>query len=122
MTSNTIKPDIILHLAAEGGGVTVLGMHVNGTWLLQLKTNDSTLSFIDESDVMERAGEWVNTVDEALSGVPWPWHVFWPRTVHHAFGKAIWYLWSAKVKADGGDGGRFASAWRLLCLGDKQGD
>ena len=105
---------IILHLAAEGGGLKIFGIHKNSDWLFRLVTNDHTPTLLDE-DPMHEEREWVKSLPEALSQIRWKWNRFSPIEVHSAFAAEILKIKLEHDKA-GGANAYVAHDWERLCM------
>lgn len=121
----TTRSEIVLRIAAEGGGITLIGIRKDGGWTFRRNVRDWTPELLDE-DWLAHESRPVATWEEALDLLDqYPWHVLSPMVVHPVFRKAV--LDAIEVRYDAGSdpaNDKFAPAqrstsnyekWRLLC-------
>ena len=78
----------ILSLAAEGGGLKILGVKKGDDWLFKLITDDQTPLMLDETSIHIDHG-WVSSLSEALAQCLWTWNCLYPLAIHPDFAEAI---------------------------------
>ena len=86
------SPSVIVQVAAEGGGVTLIGRRTEaGVWKFKRTSLDHTNQLLDESEPPLRGeSEWVSSWDEAVRLLDkYPWASLYPRTVHPEFADRI---------------------------------
>lgn len=123
--SMTTHSEIVLRIAAEGGGITLIGIRKGGGWLFRRNVRDWTPELIDEEWLAHESRS-VDSWEAALDLLDqYPWHVLSPITIHPAFRKAIFD--AIEVRYDAGtdpSNDKFAPAkrsnsnyekWRRLC-------
>lgn len=108
--------EVILHLAAEGGGLTLYGHRTANGWMYSRHVLDWTPELLDESFI-EHTSEVARSWQEALELLDrYPWHLLRPTTVHPEFRKAL--LDAAMTRCTGDDGQkdpRSLSKWMTAC-------
>ena len=117
--------EIILRIAAEGGGITLVGIRKEGGWLFRRDVRDWTPELLDE-DWLAHESRPVDSWEAALDLLDqYPWHVLSPITIHPAFRKAVFD--AIEVRYDAGadpSNDKFAPAkrsssnyekWQRLC-------
>ena len=91
------KFQVILSVAAEGGGITLIGRHQKGVWEFLRNVSDWTPLLIDELTI-EHSSQTVESWRAALELMDrYPWHRLGHPEVHPEFGDRVWeayeYRW-----------------------------
>src|SRR5262249_16710744 len=104
----TIKPETIMRLGAEGGSITVYGTK---TWQYAIETNDSTAELTNEEPA-RRSPIVVNTWSGLLATLDskYPWTKLTPLTVAPRFRTSIWKAIQSRVK-----GAEERERWKKKC-------
>jgi hypothetical protein len=111
--------EVILEVGTAGGGVTLVGTKTTIGWLFSRQTNEWIAESEDEGRTKsERVDSW----DAALALLnKYPWHRFYPVTVHPDFKQQIWAvvqkLWADERK-DTPLRRKTFEAWRRRCEGE----
>jgi exonuclease III len=81
--------ETILRIAAEGGGITLIGIRKAGGWVFRRNVRDWTPELLDEEWLAHESMS-VDSWEAALDLLDqYPWHVLSPITIHPAFRKAV---------------------------------
>lgn len=125
--SATSRAEIILHLAAEGGGLDLVGYRKGDGWVFRRSVRDWTPELLDEEWIGHES-KTVDTWEAALDLLDqYPWHKLSPISIHPEFRNAIFD--AIEIRYDAGvdpANDRFAPAqrsssayrkWQNLCCG-----
>lgn len=91
----------ILDIAAEGGGLTILGTQTKNGWMFRLKTVDHLATLLGDDPIRGEHG-WSTSLPEVFAQIEWPWNKLSPIEVHPEFAGEIIKL---KLKEDKKNGG-----------------
>ncbi|MBL0143808.1 MAG: endonuclease/exonuclease/phosphatase family protein [Betaproteobacteria bacterium] len=109
------RAELIVHVAAEGGGLDLVGCRKGGGWVFRRSVRDWTPELLDE-EWIEHESQTVDTWDAALDLLDrYPWHRLTPIKVHPEFRKA---LFDAVVSRYGSNArGAYSTfeKWETLC-------
>lgn len=92
---------VVLFLAAEGGGLKILGVEMDEKWSFKLETIDQTPMMMDESSIHVNHG-WYFSLPEVLAKIRWTWNCLYPLNIHPAF---VEIIGDKKVELDKLNGG-----------------
>ena len=110
------KSEVILHLAAEGGGISLFGLHANNEWRFSREVLDYTPEMIDE-DRYQHTSSVVTTWPAALALLDeYPWVMLSPREVHPDFRKAFYEAALNRLSKRAVDSPNQLQKWRYACL------
>ncbi len=117
--------EVILHIAAEGGEITLIGIRKEDGWLFRRDIRDWTPELLDEEWVGHESKS-VDSWEAALILLDrYPWHKLSPIAIHPTFRKAVFD--AIEVRYDAGtdpSNDKFAPAnrssrnyakWQRLC-------
>lgn len=113
-----LKYEVILEVATEGGGMTLLGLPKTKGWLFTMETNDATWTLLDEgASVIHSQSGFVDTLPAALDlmGSRYLWETFHPRVVHPEFRKQIYKTYVQRFKARNIDVSGRVGKWEKIC-------
>lgn len=110
--------EIILHVAAEGGGLTLYGIRRGTGWLFSRHVLDWTPELLDEPWI-EHTSEVARTWPEALALLDrYPWHMLRPTKVHAAFHQLVFDAAAERYSSASSEGTREDLAeWKRKCNG-----
>ena len=107
--------EIILHVAAEGGGITLYGLRNGMGWLFSREVIDQTPELLDEPWIQHES-EVVSTWQDALELLDkYPWYCLCPPVVHPKFRQALYAAVISRDKAKVRGASRRMSDWKHLC-------
>ena len=107
--------EIILEVGAEGGRVTLFGLRTEKGWIFSREVIDQTPEFIDESGIMHTSKA-VDSWSNALKLLDqYPWHSFYPLTIHPEFRERVFNAVVERCKAENGENPINLSNWEQLC-------
>lgn len=108
------KVEVILSVAAEGGGITLYGVRAARGWAFERRVSDQTPTLLDEPTIQHDSGI-VHSWDAALELLDrYPWHRLSPRAVHPEFRSQLWREIERRDRA-GLVPERRLDDWRRLC-------
>lgn len=117
--------EVILSVAGEGGGYTILGRcDERGIWEFRADGYDWTPQLLGE-DAHEREGNWVPTLEIALGQINRAWPRLRPRKVHPTFRTAVLTEVFRVINADGEIDlyeERTFRRWQQICGVDESAD
>ena len=114
-----LKYEVILEVATEGGGMTLLGLPKAIGWLFTMETNDATWLLLDEGEsVIHSQSGFVDTLPAALDlmGSRYLWETFHPMVVHPEFRKQIYESYVQRFKARNIDVSGRVGKWEKICF------
>jgi hypothetical protein len=107
------KSEVILEVGGEGGGITLYGLRDPVGWRYSTSVLDQTHSMLpDEFDEpgIRKNSKVVSSWEAALRLIDrYPWHRFYPLTVHPEFCERIWAAVQNRFDSDR----RPANDWQL---------
>jgi hypothetical protein len=107
--------EIIVSVAAEGGGVTLYGMRTSKGWLFSRQVRDQTPELLDEPWI-EHSSDVVDSWPAALELLDrYPWHRLYPKQVHEAFKKEVLEAVIARYEGTGVGSRSRLPHWKELC-------
>lgn len=107
--------EVILHVEAEGGGVTLYGMLTKNGWLFSRQVIDQTPELFNEPWILDRS-KTVNSWSDALILLnQYPWHKLYPLEVHPEFRETVFNEVVARHKAEEEECWYFLPDWKELC-------
>lgn len=115
----SLKYEVILEVATEGGGMTLLGIAKTKGWLFTMESNDATWLLLDECDsVIHSQSGFVDTLPEALDLMSsrYQWETFHPRIVHPEFRKLIYESYVERFKSRNIDVRGRTGKWEKICF------
>jgi hypothetical protein len=131
MPTQSKEPEVILEVAGEGGGYTILGEQRDDCWRFWRAEGDSDSWLLDDDDdaeavvplsnerVSEPAACYFNTLEAALDQINSCWPHLRPLQVHPAFAKDIWRM-VVKYWRENEDTSRtqyVLPKWSEICVG-----
>jgi hypothetical protein len=123
-------PEVILDVAGEGGGYTILGERHQGAWRFWRKAGGSDEWLYDEDETITSSSPitparepvicYSHTIEKALEQINSSWPYLHPLQVHSAFAQEIWNL-VVRFWRDNGNHRtrRIISKWSALCIGQE---
>lgn len=109
--------EVILHMAAEGGGLTLYGCRVGDRWQFSRDMMDHTPELIDEATI-QHTSEVVATWQEALTLLDeYPWYMLTPTKVHLEFGRIIYNAALERLQGQRFDNPNRLRQWQRACIG-----
>lgn len=85
------EPELVLRIAAEGGGLTLIRQRIDGGWRFRRTTSDQSLWTTGEApSPLTRTSPWVATWDAAVQLLDrYPWVSLAPLVVHREYRAAV---------------------------------
>jgi hypothetical protein len=98
-----MKEELIVHVGAEGGSLTLYGVRQGQGWLYSRNLFDQTLSWVDEdAPVIDRDSKVVDTWPKALKLLDeYTWHQLYPLEVHPKFQEKVYGAVLVRTMQDG---------------------
>ncbi len=113
--STSGKFQVILSVAAEGGGITLIGRQQNGVWEFLRNVSDWTPQLIDELTI-EHASQTVDSWRAALALMDrYPWHRLGHPEVHPEFGDRVWRAYEYRWRNTDRQYERYRGRWEAAC-------
>jgi hypothetical protein len=105
---------LILKIGAEGGSITLFGIHSERGWLYSTSVSDWTPELIDEESI--RYDSHVIASWEAVLQLldRYPWHLLVPLKIHPEFRQQIWAAVQTRFAGRAGSSADI-ERWRELC-------
>jgi hypothetical protein len=93
---NYVDAITVAHLGVEGGGLTIYGRELDGTW--SFWASGQTIALDDNDD--EEWREWTTEpVADLNSLLPAEWPLFFPIEIHPGFRKWFWVQYASAREA-----------------------
>jgi len=109
------EPCIIVHVAAEGGGIRLLGAEIDGEWQFRRYVSDWTPELLDEPWV-EHTSLAVKGWESALDLLDqYPWHLLAPCEVHEQFRRPVIEAVRERYSRDGPTARSRLERWESAC-------
>jgi len=117
---NPPQPCVILKVGAEGGSITLLGMHAADGWRFRLKSTDHSDTIFDEScEAADSSPNDSRTADSWLAALElldsYPWHRLYPLEVHPDFREIVFDTVAERYGSKDADPWDQLSKWRVVC-------
>ena len=122
--SSSRKPpkEVILEIGAEGGSLTIFGIHdPECEWRFTTLRDETTLrDMLPEEEqeglkFYERSGYVASLADALALFDCYPWHKLYPEQVHPDFRQKIFEVVVSRFEAEGEDRWDQLSKWRRVC-------
>jgi len=109
------ESEVILEVAAEGGGIKLYGRRGEKGWCFSRNVIDQTPTLLSESAI-KHTSKSVDTWPAALALIDkYPWHKLVPLTVHPEFRQKVLEAVIARFSSKGDTGSDRLANWNEIC-------